>query len=118
MAIWYHDAVYDPRAQDNEERSAALVKNVAARAGLSPNFSEKVEVMILATRHKTVPSDADAQLLTDIDLSILGYDKDRFEEYERQIRREYRWVPGPIFSSKRSAILRRFLIRPTIYSTL
>jgi predicted metal-dependent HD superfamily phosphohydrolase len=117
MAIWYHDAVYRPRSHDNEERSAALAGKVAAQAGLSPQFADKVEALILATRHKAVPSETDAQLLTDIDLSILGYDKDRFEEYEGQIRREYRWVPGAIYRSKRSAILKRLLMRPTIYST-
>jgi predicted metal-dependent HD superfamily phosphohydrolase len=117
MAIWYHDAVYRPRSHDNEKRSAALAGKVAALAGLSPHFADKVEALILATRHKEVPRDTDAQLLTDIDLAILGHDKHRFEEYERQIRREYRCVPGPIYKSKRSAILQRLLMRPTIYST-
>jgi predicted metal-dependent HD superfamily phosphohydrolase len=71
----------------------------------------------MATRHDAVPVDADAQLLVDIDLSILGAERERFDEYERQIRAEYAFVPALIFNAKRRQILRSFLDRPRIYST-
>lgn len=117
MAIWYHDAVYRPRSQKNEEESAALAGEVAGQAGLPRAFASAVKELILATSHEVALEDPDAQLLTDIDLSILGQDENRFEEYEKQIRREYRWVPGPIYRSKRFAILKGFLERPSIYAT-
>ena len=53
----------------------------------------------------------------DIDLSILGQPRARFAEYERQIRREYAWVPAPAFAKARAEILRRFLTRPALYLT-
>lgn len=63
------------------------------------------------------PVSADAQLLVDIDLAILGADPERFDEYEVQIRQEYAWVPGPLFRRKRREILMDFLARPKIYGT-
>jgi predicted metal-dependent HD superfamily phosphohydrolase len=64
-----------------------------------------------------MPGTPDQQLLVDIDLSILGAPQARFDEYERQVRREYAWVDEPIFRSVRSSILKEFLARPSIYST-
>jgi predicted metal-dependent HD superfamily phosphohydrolase len=53
----------------------------------------------------------------DIDLSILGAAPERFDEYEKQIRDEYAWVPGFVFRRKRAEILEGFLARPAIFST-
>jgi predicted metal-dependent HD superfamily phosphohydrolase len=53
----------------------------------------------------------------DIDLSILGAEAERFDEYEVQVRQEYAWVPGPVFRHKRREILQGFLARPHIYAT-
>jgi predicted metal-dependent HD superfamily phosphohydrolase len=60
---------------------------------------------------------ADAPLLVDVDLSILGRAAERFWKYEAQIRMEYEWVPEDIFATKRAEILDRFLRRRRIYST-
>ena len=117
FAIWFHDAVYDTRAKDNEARSAALAREVARAAGLSDEFIEEVTRLILATRHSAAPSGASEQLIVDIDLAILGQDDARFDEYERQIRAEYSWVPVATYVEARCAILMSFLSRPRIYST-
>lgn len=71
MALWFHDAVYDTKRQDNEERSADLARDAVARAGLPSEVGERVQ-LIMATRHDAMPTDGDMQLLVDIDLSILG----------------------------------------------
>lgn len=108
LAIWFHDAVYEPRRDDNEARSADW-----ARA----TVGERVAELVMATRHEAVPADIDAQVLVDVDLSILGAPPTRFDEYERQVREEYRWVPEFLYRRKRREILASFLARPTIYST-
>ena len=59
----------------------------------------------------------DAALLIDVDLSIFGAPAQRFDEYERQVRREYSWVPGFLFRVRRRKILEAFLFRPKIYQT-
>lgn len=117
LALWYHDAVYDPHRSDNEDRSAELGRDVARRIGWADPDAEAVHALILATKHAAVPADEEARLLTDVDLSILGRPRARFDEYERQIRAEYAWVPEALYIEKRREILQGFRERPAIYAT-
>ena len=117
MALWFHDAIYDPKAKDNEQRSAELCRRTAKETGLPEAFGRKAYDLVLATQHHGAPEGDDARLLVDIDLSILGRPKDAFDEYETNIRKEYHFVPPDRYRSARSAILRSFLDRPDIYST-
>ena len=73
--------------------------------------------MILASVHRTAPDEPDTRLFADIDLAILGRPEAIFDEYERQVRQEYAWVPEALFRAGRSAILRSFLERPSLYGT-
>ena len=115
LAIWFHDAVYDPKRSDNEQKSAQWARAVIQEAGLSSDIAEKVANSILATRHLAKVTDPDAQLVVDIDLSILGRDPGIFWRYEENIRKEYAWVPEGVFEHERVKILKRFLNRPQIY---
>ena len=117
IALWFHDAVYDTKRQDNEERSADLAREAAALAGLPADVGDRLRALIMATRHDGVATDGDMQLLVDIDLSILGADAARFDEYERQVREEYGWVPSIMFRRTRRGILEQFLQRPRIFQT-
>lgn len=117
LALWYHDTIYDTKNKDNEERSAALAVEMVRNASLPDNLGQSVANLIMATKHSATPSDSDVQLLVDIDLSILGQTEARFDEYERQVRKEYEWVPYEQFVAGRSAILKSILDRPNIYST-
>jgi predicted metal-dependent HD superfamily phosphohydrolase len=121
-AIWFHDAVYDSRAKDNEARSAVLAEEkLAARA--DPERLRRIVAMIIATTTHELPgavdesSVRDAALFLDMDLSILGAAPDRFDDYERAIRREYDWVEDPMWRAGRGAVLRNFLDRPHIFHT-
>jgi predicted metal-dependent HD superfamily phosphohydrolase len=117
LALWFHDAVYQVRMQDNEERSAAWAQSAAMKAGLAGPVVARVCALILATKHDAAPATVDAALLVDVDLAILGAPAGRFDEYERQVREEYAWVPGFLFRRKRREILESFLSRPRLYST-
>lgn len=117
VALFYHDAVYDPRASDNEARSAELALAEMRQRGASPAAGERVRALILATRHAELPATSDAALLVDIDLGILAADAARFDEYEREVREEYAWVPGFMFRRKRKEILEGFLARPRIFTS-
>jgi predicted metal-dependent HD superfamily phosphohydrolase len=117
LALWFHDAFYDVHRDDNEARSADWAADEVRRAGLADDVAARVRALVLATEHRQPPSDPDAQLLVDVDLAILGAPRERFDESDVQIRREYAHVPEPDFRSGRRAILSGFLARPRLYST-
>lgn len=117
LALWFHDAVYDTRATDSEERSAAWAREVLSAASLPEAFSQRVQALILATRHDVPASTPEQALVLDVDLSILGAPKRRFDEYERQVRQEYDWVGEADFRGARAAVLQGFLDRPQLYLT-
>jgi predicted metal-dependent HD superfamily phosphohydrolase len=117
IAIWFHDAIYDPHAADNEERSADWAASAVKEAGVGEAVAARIRQLILATRHEGEPAAGDATLLVDIDLAILGATQSRFDEYEAQIRREFVWVPEALYRATRSGILRGFLGRTRIYRT-
>ena len=117
IALWFHDAVYDTHRSDNEDRSAEWAVRVLAGAGASNVLKDSVRSLIHATTHGTAPGSRDAALTADIDLSILGATPARFDEYERQVRREYAWVPEFAFRRARTRILRELQARPRIYLT-
>lgn len=118
IALWFHDAVYDVRGTSNERQSADWAVRALLSCEASQPTQNRVEQLIMATRHDAAPVDGDERLLVDIDLSILGAAPERFAEYDGQIRAEYSWVPEPVYSMKRKEVLSSFLARPSIYSTL
>ncbi|WP_129642367.1 HD domain-containing protein [Peristeroidobacter agariperforans] len=117
FALWLHDAVYDPYSSNNEAKSADWACDLLHRGGVSSERVERVRAHIMATRHEAPAELDDSKLVVDIDLSILGVDEAAYARFETDVRQEYRWVPGPLFRSKRAEILESFLARPTIYST-
>lgn len=117
LALWFHDAIYEPRARDNEAQSAAWAKRVMAEAGVAADSCDRVQALIMKTCHDAAPQTRDENLLLDIDLAILGADTARFDEYEQQVRAEYGWVPAFLFRSTRRKILQAFLARPALYAS-
>lgn len=117
IALWFHDAIYEIRGHENEEQSAAWAARALTDAGAAGDVIARVQALIMATRHEGAAATADARLVVDIDLAILGAAPARFAEYERQIRDEYAHVPEPLFRSKRVEILRRFLARAPLFAT-
>jgi predicted metal-dependent HD superfamily phosphohydrolase len=117
LALWFHDAFYEPRRDDNEERSADWARDCVLHAGIGAGTASRVLELVMATRHLEAPEGRDAQLLVDVDLSILGSAPARFDESDAQIREEYAHVPLPAFREGRCRVLQGFLDRPHIYST-
>ncbi len=117
MALWFHDAVYQPFSKTNEDDSAEWAADWLQDRGAPRDVFCRVADLILATKSHKAHEDTDTQFMLDIDLSILGTDADTYDEFELNIRREYRHVPAFIFRKKRKAILEGFLKRDRLYMT-
>ena len=88
------------------------------RAGADSDTAQRVHDLVMATQHDApaaLGSSLDAQLLVDIDLSILGSPAERFERYDQDVRKEYAWVPGFRYQEARAQVLQSFLDRPRLY---
>ena len=117
VALWFHDAIYDTRRSDNEQRSAEWASDFLSSTGAETAHVSRIHALIMATRHTAAADDPDQQLLVDIDLGILGQPRGVFDDYDAAIRREYHWVPWPQYAESRVAVLAEFLNRPFIYAT-
>lgn len=118
-AIWaaiFHDVIYLPGRKDNESRSAQEAIRVLSNSGISQNELNWIEDAILRTaNHDGKGANSDTLLFLDIDLSILGAAPVVYENYTRQIRREYSKIPWFLYKSGRKQVLQHFLERETIY---
>jgi predicted metal-dependent HD superfamily phosphohydrolase len=121
IALWFHDAIYDPQALvvgSHELNSAAWAARSLVRARADSDTAQRVHDLVMATQHDApaaLGSSPDAQLLVDIDLSILGSPPERFERYDQDVRKEYAWVPGFRYQEARAQVLQSFLHRPRLY---
>lgn len=116
LALWFHDAVYDPQAKDNELKSAELLEQYLAQ-DLSIDIVQKIKRWIIATQKHEATDELDLQFLLDIDLAILAASPARFAEYEQQIRQEYAWVDPDVYSIKRIEVLAHFYQTEQLYQT-
>ncbi len=118
IALWFHDAIYDLQASSNELNSAAWAARSLVRASADSDTAQRVHDLVMATQHDApaaLGSSLDAQLLVDIDLSILGSPAERFERYDQDVRKEYAWVRGFRYQEARARVLQSFLDRPRLY---
>lgn len=116
LAAWYHDAVYDPGAADNERASAELAGQRLAALGVDRDRRARVGALILATREHR-PEGPDQRVLVDADLAVLAGDPPAYAAYVAALRAEYAAVSEPAWRAGRGAFLEGMLARPALYST-
>lgn len=119
LAAWCHDAVYDPKAKDNEARSAEFATRELTALGLPADVVTRVNELVRSTSHFDAHTFAGSEFdtLHDADLAILGASESRYARYAADVRNEYAWVPDADYRAGRTAVLQAFLARPRIYRT-
>lgn len=115
LAIFYHDAVYGdssramlniPADASNEEQSAQLAERQLAGLGFHQATVARVaELIRLTETHQADPTDHDAALFLDMDMSILGTPAPIYERYAAQVRQEYAQYDAQDFCAGRLAFL-------------
>lgn len=115
-SLFFHDSIYDTKSKTNEEDSANLAFYTALNS-VGFEFAYGSLKLIMATKHASIPQSIDGKLICDIDLSILGKEREVFERYDSNIRKEYSWVPEDDYKIGRSQVLDFFISRNSIYST-
>ncbi|MDH3690359.1 MAG: hypothetical protein OEU36_12850 [Gammaproteobacteria bacterium] len=116
MAMWFHDAVYDLHAKDNELQSAELFRNNAVDL-INPEFIARVCELVLITRHVDPPGSEDEKYVVDIDLSSFGLPHAEFKRDSDAIRQEYAHIPDKEFYSNRAKFMQSLADQPTLYHT-
>ncbi len=119
-AILLHDAIYEPRATDNEARSAVLATDMLRGEVPEETLAKTVRLIEATAKHAIpaglpTPEAADMALFLDMDLSILGASSAVFDAYEAGVRHEYRDIPEAAFRAGRAQILEGFLARKSLY---
>jgi predicted metal-dependent HD superfamily phosphohydrolase len=115
LAAWYHDVVYDPRRDDNEQVSAER-----ARAGLrglveEHRVAEVARLVLLTAGHDPEPGDANGAVLCDADLAVLAGPPEAYAAYASAVREEYAHLPDEVFVPGRAAVLEHLLALPALY---
>ncbi|MGK5532812.1 HD domain-containing protein [Streptomyces sp. URMC 129] len=114
LAAWFHDAVYDPSAPDNEEQSARLAERL-----LPPGArrEEVARLVRLTATHDPADDDANGAALCDADLAVLASPPARYAAYAAEVRQEYGFVPDEDFRTGRATVLRHLLTMPHLFRT-
>ena len=118
LALWFHDAVYNPLSSKNEQKSADWARGVLAGCDAPEAAIARVVDLIMVTRHQAPTRTNDESFLVDIDLSILGAEPAVYDIFEQAIRREYRHVAAALYRAGRARLLEQFLARARIYANL
>lgn len=118
LAAWFHDAVYDVTADDNEARSAALAETVLGRLRVDPLLVGEVARLVrLTAGHVVADGDLNGAVLCDADLAVLAGDAGRYSTYVDAVREEYAHVPDDAFRAGRAAVLRGLLALDPLFRT-
>jgi predicted metal-dependent HD superfamily phosphohydrolase len=113
--LWFHDAILEPGASDNERRSAQLFVDCAR--GAPAAFRQRVARLILATAHSSTTAFDDRAFIVDIDLAGLAAPWDEFMYKGDLLRREAVAQDDETYYRGQVGFLARLLERRWIFAT-
>jgi predicted metal-dependent HD superfamily phosphohydrolase len=118
LAAWFHDAIYNGIAGQDEEESAILAEERLRQAGLPETDVEEVARLVrLTSDHRPEPGDSDGALLCDADLSVLGGEPEEYGRYLAAVREDYAHIGDADFAAGRAAVVRHLLELEPLFNT-
>jgi len=103
LAIIFHDIIYDPKGDMNEELSVEHLQHWVQ--------NDAVNQAILDTKTHNATSELSEQLIK-LDLSVLYDTFEKFVDYEEKIFKEYQWVDYSSYKERRIEILKNYQVNP------
>lgn len=116
LAIWFHDAVYELQAADNESRSAELFRELASPVMTAPRVDD-VERLVLVTQAGQLPRRTDEAFMVDIDLSSFGLPWEPFLADSLAVRAERPHLTDGQYAAQQSRFLNGLLQRDAVFVT-
>jgi predicted metal-dependent HD superfamily phosphohydrolase len=115
LAVWWHDAVYEPGKAGNEAASAWLLRD-RLRPWVEPAVLERAVRLVHATDgHRADPASPDwpdVAVLLDADLGVLAGTPDEYDEYVALVRAEFGFLGEDDWRRGRGEVLRDLVSRP------
>lgn len=136
-AAFFHDAVYDPQATDNEARSAVLADTQLRSLGWpEPRVAAVASIVRATAGHLVDANDSDddgedrdssdvaaitrdptCDVVLDADLGVLGADPAAYLAYTTGVRAEYGALDDDTWRQGRRAVVEALLGRRRLYRT-
>ncbi|HEX7846493.1 MAG TPA: hypothetical protein VF476_11895 [Chitinophagaceae bacterium] len=117
FSLFYHDIIYKVSSKTNEIQSAELALKRLQSIGYPEKNARHCYDLIIATATHQKSNDADTNLFTDADLSILGQEREIYKAYCDNIRKEYSIYPDFIYKPGRKKVVVHFLEMSRIFKT-
>ncbi len=123
FAAFYHDFIYFVEKEKkisiggNEKRNAIIAESTLKKILYPLNKVAECQEHIIATKYHEKTLNNDTNFLIDADLSILGQKPDIYNEYCKNIRKEYSIFSDNKFYLSRKILLEKILSKENIFTT-
>ncbi len=117
FSIFFHDIIYATSRDDNEKKSADIAEVYMQQLGIPLEIIRDCKAQIMATQKHEQQTSSDTSYLIDFDLAVLGASPKKYEQYRKNIRKEYSQYPDFLYTMGRKKVLQYFLNKSNIYQT-
>ncbi len=114
FAIFYHDSIYF--SKNNEEQSAVLAQKRLSLLGVPRSLIKDVVTMILDTKTHIASKEQNI-LFLDADIAILGASSQEYNQYAKNIQKEYSYLSPSVYKRGRKQVLENFLKQKRLFKS-
>ena len=117
ISIYFHDIIYIPSRNDNEEESINMFNKFYNEVKPNNLNKEKVIEFIAETKNHSLSKDYDFELDLFLDMDMQIVSDENWEDYENKIRKEYCFVDETEYKNKRRQFLQSLVNKNRIFRT-